>query len=221
MLKKFSFLILLGCGAFLLFQVFLKPNPYIDVFRMTDEPAAIVRGSQGFTVTVNISFGDEEVSDWIDSLNAPFPLLLIDPDWAARFPETVQIIKKKKIPIGLLGLEGEVYKDHEGLLLKQMKQHINAFGEKPLWFRTRDEQFPPSLHALLWEEKVNALGSSLTWKGKNEPSLEDGEIISVAYHMKERIDLRKLDQLMADQNFTTIDEVLFGSIDKTKKIPGD
>lgn len=193
----------------------------MNVFHITEEPATIIRGTNGFTLTLNISFGDEEISDWIETLDAPYPLLFLDLDWAERFPETVQMIQKKKIPIGLLGSEDEVYIKNEQLLAKQIKQYVETFKEKPLWFRTRDEKFSPNLHTSLWKEEINPLGSSLTWEGKGDPVLKEGEIISVPYHKEKRIDFPKLDQLMQDKKFTTIDEVLFGSTNKIKKIPDD
>lgn len=220
-LKRLAFFVFCICSLFLLFQFLFKSNPYTKVFHITEEPATIVRGTNGFTLTLNISFGDEEVSDWIETLDAPYPLLFLDLDWAERFPETIQLIQKKKIPTGLLGAKDEAYIKNEQLLSKQIKQYLEIFNEKPLWFRTQDERFSPTLHTSLWKEEINPLGASSTWEGKSEPILEEGEIISVPYHKENRIDFPKLDKLMRDKKFTTIDEVLFGSTDKIKKIPGD
>ena len=47
--------------------------------------------------------------------------------------------------------------------------------------------FPPSLHSMLWEAEVNALGSSLIWKGGDIPPVTEGEIISIPHHRENRI----------------------------------
>ena len=93
-----------------LFSCSFPPLPkqisLLSVFRVTEEPAVIVRGASGSALTVNISFGDVEVEQWIQEFSKPYPLLFVDMKWAERFPETVRLIKEKNIPVGLLGDEG-------------------------------------------------------------------------------------------------------------------
>lgn len=186
---------------------------------MTEKPTTIVRGVSGSALTMNISFGDEPIETWIDELQKPYPLLFVDMEWAKRFPKTIQLIQQKKVPVGLLGHEGVDYESDEQLIKKQLKTYEKIFKEKPLWFRTSDEFFPESLHATLWDEKINALGSTFTWTGGEVPPIKEGEIISISYSKEEKIDFQDLQTLMENRNFKTIEDVLFGSIGKTKKIP--
>lgn len=191
----------------------------ISVFHITEKPTAIVRGTSGSALTVNISFGDEPIQKWISELNKPYPLLFIDMEWAKRFPETIQLIKRKKVPTGLLGSAGELYELDEDLFKQQLEAYEELFQEKPLWFRTSDEVFPESLHAFLLKEKINALGSTFSWAGGKIPAIIEGEIISVSYHQENKINLQDLELLIEKRKFKTVEDVLFGSTDKIKKIP--
>ena len=98
------------------FPRYLKKCSFTSVFRVTEEPAAITRGTYGSALTVNISFGDDEVEQWIQELKKPYPLLLIDMEWAERFPETVRLINEKNIPVGLLGDEGHAYEQNTRII---------------------------------------------------------------------------------------------------------
>lgn len=207
---------------FLFFLSFIslpEKSTVTSVFRITEKPTAIIRGTSGSALTINLSFGDEPVKEWIEKLEKPYPLILVDVNWAERFPETIQLIKRKKISTGLLGSNGKHYEDDDTLLKKQMSRYQNIFDEKPLWFRTSDEFFPEPLHALLWEDKINALGSTLNWSGGKIPPMTEGEIIAVSFHQKNKINFSDMDQLIDDRDFKSIEEVLFGPVGKTKKIP--
>lgn len=217
--KKLAVLIILSCAAFLLFPPFPKHHPLTSVFRITDDPIAITHGSYGSALTVNISFGDAEVENWLKDLKQPYPLLFIDVDWAKRFPESVRIINEKNIPVGLLGHNGESYEEDAKLLVDQLAQFEKFFETKPLWFRTADETFPHFLHKILWEAEVNALGSSSVWQGDSIPPVMEGEIISVPHHRENRVQLQALQKLMESREFKPVEDVLFGTSVKMKKIP--
>lgn len=205
---------------FLLFPPLPGKESFTAVFRVTEKPAAITRGTYGSALTVNISFGDAEVEQWIRELGKPYPLLLVDVDWAGRFPETVRLINDKNIPVGLLGYDGAAYDQSASLLVSQLEIFENFFGVKPLWFRTVDEVFPPFLQSMLWEAEVNALGSSFTWRGGDIPPATDGEIISVPHHRTNRVSLPELKRLSEGRSFQPMEDVLFGTTVKIKKIPG-
>lgn len=219
MRKKLFFFLFLGCGLFLLFPPSAPKNSLLTVFRVTEEPVAITRGAFGSVLTVNISFGDAQVEEWIQELKKPYPLLFVDTEWASRFPETVRLINEKNIPVGLLGKNGEAYEQDAALLVTELEQFKITFGTDPLWFRTLDEVFPTSLHMLLWEVELNPLGSSFIWKGGAIPSFTEGEIISVPHHRTNRVNFIELKKLAENRDFQTIEDVLFGSTVKTKKIP--
>jgi len=191
----------------------------MSVFRVTEEPVAITRGTFGSVLTVNISFGDDEVKEWIQELKQPYPLLLIDMEWAGRFPETIRLINEKNIPTGLLGKNSTAYEQDATLLITQIGQFESFFGIKPLWFRTADEVFPPFLHTLLWEAELNALGSSFIWKGGEIPAATEGEIISIQQYRKNRVNFIELNKLIKSRELQTIEDVLFGATVKMKKIP--
>lgn len=219
MRKNIIIFFIVGCSIFLFSSPFPGSYSLTEVFRVTEEPVAITRGTYGSALTVNVSFGDDEVENWIHTLEKPFPLLFVDPDWAERFPKTVQLIRKKKIPVGLLGHKGQDYEVDATLLVNQLNQFEKTFEVKPLWFRTTDEVFPYFLHTILWEAEVNALGSTFQWSGGDIPPASEGEIISVSHHRKNHIQLSEIARLSESREFQTIEDVLFGISSKTKKIP--
>ncbi|QUW20332.1 hypothetical protein JSQ81_10685 [Sporosarcina sp. Marseille-Q4063] len=219
MYKKLIILFIITCGLFLLFPPLPKNYSLTNVFRITEEPVAITHGTYGSALTVNISFGDDEVLNWIKEIKKPYPTLFIDIDWAGRFPETIRIIKDKNIPTALLGQDSSAYENDAKLLVHQIDEFENIFGEKPLWFRTKDEVFSYFLHELLWEAEVNAIGSSYVWTGGEIPPEIKGEIISVPHHRKQRVNLAEIKRLSDTRDFQSIENVIFGIQGKTKKIP--
>lgn len=219
MRNKYMIITIICCALFLILLALPKQISLVSVFRVTEEPAVIVRGSSGSALTVNISFGDVEVEQWIRELSKPFPLLLVDMKWAGRFPETVQLIKEKNIPVGLLGDKGITYEQNTPLFIEQLEQFEKTFEIKPLWFRTVDEVFPLTLHSMLWEAEINALGSSVVWNGGDLPAITKGEIISVPHHRENRVNLAELNRLYKDRTFISVEDMLFGTTAKVKKIP--
>lgn len=214
------FIIFIAClGLFLLFPPLPEQASLTSVFRLTDEPAVIVRGTSGSVLSVNISFGDDEVEKWIQGLGKPYPLLFVDMKWAERFPDTVRLIREKKIPIGLLGDNGSVYEQNASIFIQQLEQFETIFKVKPLWFRTVDEVFPQSLHTQLQKAEINALGSSVVWRGGDSPPVVEGEILSVPHHRDDHIVLDELKKVYKGRTFTTIEDMLFKTTVKTKKIP--
>ena len=219
MRNKYLFTAIICCALILLLPALPKQMSLISVFRVTEEPAVIVRGTSGSALTVNISFGDVEVEQWFQELSKPYPLIFVDMKWADRFPETVRIIKEKNIPVGLLGDEGMAYEQNTPLFIDQLERFEKTFDIKPLWFRTRDEVFPVALHSMLWEAEINALGSSVVWRGGDLPPVSKGEILSVPHHREDRINLAELKRLNKDRTFTSVETMLFDTKVKVKKIP--
>ena len=219
MLRKAILFIFVSCTILLLLLTFPKKDTLTAAFLITDKPTAIVRGTNGSALTVNISFGDEPIKKWIHQLEKPYPLLFIDLSWAERFPEITQLIQEKKIPIGLLGYEGKLYESDENLLEQQIERYEKLFDDKPLWFRTSDEVFPDVLHARLLNEKINALGSTIHWSSGKTPPKTEGEIIAVSIHQKNQFNVADFKRLTDERDFITLEEVLFGPVGKTKKIP--
>lgn len=207
----------------MLLAVFLPPRmaapKFIQVFHITTEPDVIVKGTYGASLTIDLSFGDQPVEEWIAELEAPYPLLLIDPAWTARFPESAKLIRDKNIPTALLGAQGASYEERPGLFSEQLAQYKEIFGSTPLWFRTQDEYFPKELRDLLWKEEINALGSSVRWEGGKLPNVKDGDIIAVPLDDKQRVSLKEIEELRKSRSFLSVEDVLFAASVKTRKIP--
>lgn len=216
---KLTIIIIIACGFFLLFPPFPESYSIKTVFRATEEPVAITQGTYGSALTVNISFGDDEVLNWVQELEKPYPTIFVDTDWAGRFPETIRLIKEKNIPTALLGKNGDDYENSAELLLEQIEQFEKIFGVKPLWFRTSDEIFSTFLHKVLWEAEVNAISSTFQWSGGDIPPATKGEIISVPHHRTNRVNLSEINRLSETREFQTIEDVLFGATVKKKKFP--
>ena len=220
MYKKLFIIFLMSLGLILLFPPLPEKALFTSVFRVTEKPVAITRGTFGSALTINISFGDDDIALWVQELKKPYPLLFVDMDWASRYPETVRLINEKNIPTGLLGSNGVTYEEDTTLLLNQIESFEKFFGVKPLWFRTADEIFPFFLHSMLIEAEINALGSSFKWQGGDIPPMTDGEIISVPHHRASRVQLIELKRLFDSRDFHSIEDVIFGTTVSTKKITG-
>lgn len=220
MLKKILIVLMLGFLFVLWLPQLSKPSPSLQtVFRLTEHPTVIVRGAQGSALTINISFGEQEVENLLEKLSAPYPLLMIDPDWALRFPELTETIKKRSIPVALLGHHGEEYETKPELFTRQLKQFEEIFESRPLWFRTKDEQFPQSLLQQVHEAEMNALGSSVYWESGSLPKAAAGEIISIPHHQDQRATLKNIEKMMNSRSFQSLEDLLFQPSIKTKKIP--
>lgn len=191
----------------------------LNVFKLTEEPDVVVRGTTGSALTLDISFGDAALEKWIAELQAPYPLLLVDTAWAMRFADSAELIRKKNIPVALLGKEGAAYEEDSSLFNKQLEEFTILFGKKPLWFRTSDEVFPKPLQDALWKHEINALGSTLRWKGGKLPPHKEGEILAAALERKGTATLDDVDRLLDSREFQSVEDVLFATDVKTKKIP--
>lgn len=219
-MKKIVLIILFCAGFFLYFPYFTKPSPSLQtVFRLTEQPFVIVKGTKGSALTVNISFGEQEIEEFLAQLEQPYPLLFLDMDWAKRFPDLAEKIKKRALPVALLGKNGEAYEEDSSLISAELKEFQELFTIQPLWFRTADEQFPQALLAALHKEEVNALGSSVQWKSGQLPKAADGEIIAVSFRRSDQIALADFQRLAASRPFESMESLLFNPVIKTKKYP--
>ena len=60
MRKKIMVLFILGCGLVLFLPPLPEKIPLTSVFRITENPVVITRGTYSSALTVNISFGDDD-----------------------------------------------------------------------------------------------------------------------------------------------------------------
>ncbi|PIC76939.1 hypothetical protein CSV74_08500 [Sporosarcina sp. P19] len=220
MIKKLLFLLVLTALFLAFIPQLAKPSSTLKaVFRLTEQPAVIVKGTQGSALTINISFGDKEVEELLEKLSQPYPLLFIDSDWASRFPHITEQIKQRSLPVALLGTEGQQYENDPNLLSEQLQTFEELFSKRPLWFRTTDEEFPLALLQELSEAEINALGSTVQWSGGALPKASKGEIIAVPYARNEHVATTEIQRLIASRTFQSVEDLLFRSTVKTKKIP--
>jgi len=84
---------------------FLKPinSTMISVFNIANAPVVVTKGHYGTSLIVEISFSDDSLLEWLQTVKEPYPLLLLDADWIKRSPDHLKIIQQRKLPTGLLG----------------------------------------------------------------------------------------------------------------------
>jgi hypothetical protein len=196
-----------------------QKDEWVSVFRITEQPDVIASGSNGMTLTVDVSFGREDIEKWISSIEKPYPLLFLDADWIERSPLIVRMLTEKKIPTGLLGHNGNTYEENKDLLKKEMAVYEKAFGIAPIWFRTADYEFPNLLKENVWDQQMNMVSASVFWNGKDAPKVENGDIVSASLHQKKRVSIEKLIVFQKEYPFQTLEETLFAFKTNTKTYP--
>lgn len=201
--------------------LFIIPSSYssiLPVFQVTEKPTVISKGTYGNTVTIDLTFGKEEIETLLNSLEAPYPQFFMSIEWIERSESILELMKEKHMPFGLLGQEGSNYVENPDLFKKEIERFERAIGEKPLWFRTKDYEFPMELQESAWQEEVNLLGSSKYW-GKGNLVLEKGDILSVPMHQEERVEINQLTKFLKSLPFITIEQNLFALNMKKKSYP--
>ena len=216
-MKKRIFITLFIVFVFLLF--IQQKEQWTSVFRVTDQPDVIMKGNHGVTLTVDLSFGREDVDEWITKLEKPYPLLFLDAQWIKRSPLIVKKIKEKNIPVGLLGQESKNYEENLDLLKTEIEIFQSEFGVVPLWYRTKDHSFPEPLKQQVWDSKINMVSSSINWTTGNPPTIQKGDIVSAALHKKTRVVFKELNAFQKAHPFVSIEETLFGYKTQTKTFP--
>lgn len=218
-LKKLAVLVgLVIVLGLVLFNVPKKMPSLLPVFQLTEKPAVISKGSYGNTITIDLTFGRDDVEKFVTELQAPYPHFFISIEWIERSEEIIEVMKDKNIPISLLGKNGATYIENPTLFKKEVKQFEQVIGEKPLWFRTIDYEFPIELQKDAWGQEVNLLSSSKYWSNK-VPSFEKGDILTIPLHQNERIDMQQLAKFVQSTEMITIEQNIFGLKVKTKTFP--
>lgn len=218
-LKKLAVLVgLVIVLGLVLFNVPKQMPSLLPVFQLTEKPAVISKGSYGNTITIDLTFGRDDVEKFVTELQAPYPHFFISIEWIERSEEIIEVMKDKNIPISLLGKNGSTYIENPTLFKKEVKQFEQLIGEKPLWFRTIDYEFPIELQKDAWGQEVNLLSSSKYWSNK-VPSFEKGDILSIPLHQNERIDIQQLTKIVQSTEMITIEQNIFGLKVKTKTFP--
>ena len=193
----------------------------ISVFSITDSPVVVTKGHYGMSLIVEISFSDEPLLEWLATVNEPYPLLLLDANWIERSPKHMEIIQKRKLPTGLLGpADSEEEPLDADSLKKEVTIYEKHFGSEPLWFATRNHQYSQSLQKTLFQHQVNMLSPSIIWQGnKTAPSLQKGDFLLISLHENNKVSFNKLNTLLQQNNFMSIEENIFGYTIQSKKSP--
>lgn len=214
-------LFLLGSLTLLIILLFVIPRNYpslLPVFQLTEKPTVISKGTYGKTVTLDLTFGKEEIETLLESLKAPYPHFFISTEWMERSGSILKLMEEKNIPIGLLGKDGASYIENPDLFQQEVGRFEKVMGEKPLWFRTVDHQFPVELEKMAWQQEVNLLGSSKYWDGEI-PVLVKGDVLSIPLHQDERVEIKELTKFLNSQSFLSIEQNIFGLKMNTKTYP--
>ena len=218
-LKKIALLVgLVIVFGLVLFNVPKNFSSLLPVFQLTEKPTVISKGSYGNTITIDLTFGKEDIEKFVTELQAPYPHFFISIEWIERSEEIIEVMKEKNIPISLLGKDGATYIENSTLFEKEVERFEQAMGERPLWFRTTDYEFPIELQKMAWGQEVNLLSSSKYWSNK-VPSFEKGDILSIPLHQKERVDIQQLAKFVQSTEKITIEQNIFGLKVKTKTFP--
>lgn len=202
--------------------VFLKPinSTMISVFNIANAPVVVTKGHYGTSLIVEISFSDDSLLEWLQTVKEPYPLLLLDTDWIKRSPEHIKIIQERKLPTGLLGPEDSTDEPVDiALIEKEINTYEKYLKEKPLWFATRNHQYSQDLQKSLFQQQMNLLSPSLIWQGEKTPKLQKGDFVFFQLHQNNKITFKDLNKLIQQNKFMSIEENIFGYKVQTKKSP--
>lgn len=200
------------------FLIYPQKGSIISVFRMTDEPLVISKGNYGQSCIIEISFTHDGLPEWLESLQAPYPILMLDADWIERSPKLVELIQKKNISAGLLGGYGkEEYSINT--FKKEVAIYEKHFKKKPLWFMTRDYEFPEELKQAAFNEEINLISPSHIYEEGNQYNGVKGAIISVRLHKESKSNFKNLSNFIKSHKFISLEENIFGYSIKSKKMP--
>ncbi|ATP42166.1 hypothetical protein CSE16_20350 [Solibacillus sp. R5-41] len=214
MLKR---LVSLVFCVFLVLFYFNEKTFKLPTFQMTDSPTIISKGQYGHSLIIELSYSHKGLAEWIDALSEPSLLFLVDSEWIQRSPELVQLLKDKKLNVGLLGHSSKDYEDST-LLKKQLTIFQTAFGHLPLWFATADYIVEPALQEQLFAKEINILAptQSLT---ELDMSLADGDFISAPLHRQQSLAFEVIDQFINKHTLISLEENIFGYKVTTKRYP--
>lgn len=211
----FKTLIQIGFILLLTFCFFLSKNAILPTFQLTNSPTIITKGQYGISLIIKTSYSHDGFEEWLQKLNAPYPLFLIDVDWLDRSDALLEIFLEKQIPVGLLGHTNEDYLTDTHLLETELASFEKSFGRLPLWFATKDDLVDTELLQQLFENQINVLASSLDYPA----TPVDGAFIAINLDRDTIIDFDNVKNYMHASNFISIEENLFGYQISTQRYP--
>lgn len=204
---------------FILLFVFMIPKKetIISAFRISNEPLVISKGNYGQSLIVEISFSHDGINEWIEQLNKPYPLFMLEANWIERSPETVELLKKKNIPTGLYGKSGEEFSID--IFNKEVDIYVKHFKNKPLWYMTSDYKYSQDLRQAAFNEQINLLSPTFIYSKENQSQNKNGSIISIQVHENNKPNFQDVTKFINSNQFISIEENIFGYKMKSKKSP--
>ncbi len=197
--------------------VYPQKDTLTSVFRMTEQPLVISKGNYGQSLIVEISFTHDGLTEWLQSLKQPYPLLMLDAAWIDRSPKVVKIIKERNIPTGLLGGKGA-----EDYSIKAFNKDLSIyqkhFKNKPLWFMTSDYEFDSALQQAVFEEEINLVSPSILLTNEKYKK-EKGALVTWKLNEQSKPKFDDITNLIEKQKFISLEENIFGYTIKSKKLP--
>ncbi|MEG0386196.1 MAG: hypothetical protein RR587_14215 [Solibacillus sp.] len=214
MLKR---LVSLALCIFLVLFYFNGKTSIIPTFQMTESPNVITKGQYGQTLIVELSYSHKGLAEWIETLSEPSILFLVNSEWIQRSPELVQLLKDKKLNVGLLGHSNVDYQEPT-LLKEQLTMFHKAFGQLPLWFATADYIVEPAMQEQLFAKKINIVAPTNSLSSL-DMAIADGDFISVPLHREQSLSFEVIDQFINKHTLISIEENIFGYKISTKRYP--
>lgn len=211
-------IITLAIVLLLFLLVFPQRDSITSVFQFSDEPVVISKGNYGQSIILEVSFSHDGFYEWIDSLKQPYPLLMVDAGWIERSPKYVELLKKKNIPVGLLGSNNNNEYTNE-LFDRDVAIYQKHFQNKPLWFMTSNYNYTEELKLIVYNEQINMVSPTSIYEEGEEIKVEKGSIISIPLHENSKVKLDSLKNYLGSNKFISIEENIFGYSIKSKKLP--
>lgn len=219
MIRKLLLTVVLA--ALVLIFAYPQRDSIISVFNMTEEPLVISKGNYGQSLIVELSFTHDGLPEWLQSLEQPYPLLMLDADWIKRSPKVIEIIKNRNIPTGLLGGKGKGKKSESysiDAFNKDLAIYQKYFENKPLWFMTSDYEFDPALQQAVFKEEINLLSPTIILSNEKYKKL-NGALVTWKLNEHTNPKFDDVTKLIQKQKFVSIEENIFGYTIKSKKMP--
>lgn len=215
MYKKLLFILIILIFSFLFIP---QNNKLITTFRFSNEPIVIGKGNYGQSLVVELSFSHKGLEEWVNQLNKPYPLFMLDADWIERSPEMIELFQRKNIPTGLYG---KINEDEFSLrdFQKEISLYEKYFHSKPLWYMTSNYQYPNELKQAALKENINLLSPSFIYSEFDIPNQNNGAIISIPLHESVTPNFSKISTYIKSTSFISIEENIFGFSMKSKKTP--
>lgn len=189
-----------------------KSDKVISVFKISNEPIVISKGNYGESIIIELSFSHEGLEDWIQHLDKPYPLFMLEADWIERSPEIIRQLQKNNIPTGLYGKSEYSFK-------QELSIYEKHFKSKPLWYMTSNYEYSEELKKAALRENVNLLSPTFIYSEKETPLKTKGAIIAIPLHESSTPNFSSISKFIDSREFISIEENIFGFTMKSKKLP--